>query len=128
VSIRVHPWFNYFLQAGCDLRRVEEGAVEFAALLEFLMAALVHQPSVFEQENPVGVLHGGETLRNDERRSSLTEPLHRFLNEPLCLRVHAGRGVVKDQDARIQQEGAGDGDALALPPLNDTPRSPMTVS
>ena len=43
------------------------------------------------------------------------QPLQRHLDQPLGLGVHAGGGVVQDQDARVLEQRAGDGDALLLP-------------
>ncbi len=44
----------------------------------------------------------------------LRDPLHVLLDDALALVVERARRLVEDQDARIGDEGAGDGDALAL--------------
>ena len=42
-------------------------------------------------------------------------PLQRQLDQVLGLGIHAGGGIVEDQDARVGQQGAGDRQALLLP-------------
>ena len=44
----------------------------------------------------------------------LGDPLHVLLDDPLALVVERARRLVEDQDARIGNERAGNGDALAL--------------
>ena len=46
----------------------------------------------------------------------LTRRPERLLDRLLRLRVHGGGRLVQDQDARVVQDGAGDGDALLLAP------------
>ena len=41
--------------------------------------------------------------------------VQRLLDLALGAGVHARRGLVQDQDARVGQHGAGDGEELALP-------------
>ena len=45
----------------------------------------------------------------------LQQLVQRLLDLPLGAGVHAGGGLVQDQDARVGQRGAGDGEQLALP-------------
>ena len=64
--------------------------------------------------------------------TKVVRPLHQvaqaLLDQRLGFGVEAGGGFVQDQNARIGQNGARDGDALALPPESLTPRSPTMVS
>jgi hypothetical protein len=53
-------------------------------------------------------------VRDDERRPSLHEVGERVLDEPLGLGVEGRRGLVEDEDRRVLQDRAGDGDPLAL--------------
>ena len=43
------------------------------------------------------------------------QAIERLLHEVLALGVERARGLVEDEDARILQDGARDGDALLLP-------------
>src|SRR6266853_1058304 len=93
---------------------LEHFAVKAAALDQFLMGAAFNDAAAVEDQNQIGVLNGGKALRDDERRSPFAEAAHGLPDEPLGLRVHAGGGVVEDENARVHQEGAGDRQALAL--------------
>ncbi len=44
----------------------------------------------------------------------LTDPAHGALDLILCFAVDGACAIVQDKDARVGEEGAGDGDALPL--------------
>ena len=67
-----------------------------------------------DHHDAVGVLHGGQAMGDDEDRAPLHQLGQRLLDQELALRVEIGRGLVQDEDGRILQEGAGDGQALPL--------------
>jgi hypothetical protein len=48
-------------------------------------------------------------------RPSISRSSDRLLDARLGARVHAARRLVQDQDRRVGQDGAGDGQQLALP-------------
>ena len=54
-------------------------------------------------------------MRDDERRPALTELGQRFLDQLLGGGVERGGGFVEDQDRRVLEEDARDGEALLLP-------------
>ena len=60
------------------------------------------------------MLHRAKALSNDEGRASSTQTLHRFLDQTFRFSVYTGRRIVEYEDARIHQEGPGNGNALAL--------------
>ena len=62
------------------------------------------------------VAHGRQTVGNDEHGSAAGDLLHVLLDYPLALIIERTRGLVKNQNARIGDEGASDRNALALPP------------
>ncbi len=70
---------------------------------------------VFQDQDLVGQAHGAQPLGDDKGGAPLHQPLQRQLDQPFGLGVDAGGGVVQDQDARVLEQGAGDGDALLLP-------------
>ena len=59
--------------------------------------------------------HRAQPLRDDEGRPPDHQPFQRQLNQPLGFGVDARGGVIQQQDARVFQQSAGDGDALLLP-------------
>ena len=70
--------------------------------------------AVLEHENLIGALDGREPVRDHERRASAPERLQPVLDEPLAFAIEARGRLVEDQDLRIGEDGARDGDALAL--------------
>ena len=53
-------------------------------------------------------------MGDDDRGAALEQALEALLDRALGADVDVGRGLVEDQDARLGQEGAGEGDELAL--------------
>src|SRR6202034_246322 len=70
--------------------------------------------AVIHDDDPIGLQHRGEPMRDDERRASLHEPLERLLHQQLRFRVERARGLVEEEDGRILENCAGESDALAL--------------
>jgi hypothetical protein len=62
----------------------------------------------------VGVLHGRQAVGDQDRGAAGHQPLQRRLDLGLALGVERAGGLVEQQDRGVLQEGAGDGDALAL--------------
>ena len=71
--------------------------------------------SLVQHHNQVGVHHRLDAVGNHEGSAPLHEAFQGGADGGLGLGVHAGGGIVQDEDARVFQEGAGDGDALLLP-------------
>jgi len=67
-----------------------------------------------EHDRAVGEEHGRETLPGEQNGATCHRGAQVRYEEALGLGVDRGGGLVEDQDARIVQEGAGDGDALPL--------------
>jgi hypothetical protein len=78
------------------------------------MIALLHDPPAVHDDDLVRVADRREAVRDDERGAAVTQPRHRLLDEHLGPRIYVARRFVEDEDARIGEERAGDGDELAL--------------
>ena len=78
------------------------------------MRSLLDDPTLGEDEDTVGVADGGEAVGDDEGGATLHEALEGFVDEALGLAVEGGGGFVEEEDFRICEDGAGNGDALAL--------------
>ncbi|MBV6467016.1 MAG: hypothetical protein PGMFKBFP_02348 [Anaerolineales bacterium] len=94
--------------------QVVDFLVQPALREQFVVAAALDDSPVGHDQDQVGAADGGESVRDHKRGASLHQAVERLLDEQFGLRVHAGGGVVQDQNARGHQQGAGDGDALAL--------------
>ena len=68
----------------------------------------------FDGDDPVAVPDGGKTVRDDEHRAAMHNPLHVVLNDALAFIIERAGGFIENQDARIHDQRARNGDALAL--------------
>ena len=71
--------------------------------------------AVIDDDDAIGLLHGCEAVRNDDRRALRHELLERLLHEQLARGVERARRLVEQQDRRILENRARDRDALPLP-------------
>src|SRR3954464_2899623 len=60
------------------------------------------------------MLHGGETVGDNEGGAASAQVSSGVLNGVLGFRIDAGRGIIKNKKARVHQKSAGDGDPLFL--------------
>ena len=78
------------------------------------VGAVGHDVPVLEQDDAVGQADRREPVRHDQRGATLHEHAQRVVDLLLDLDVDGAGGVVEHQDGRVDEQGAGDGDALAL--------------
>ena len=78
------------------------------------MVALLHDLSVREHDDIVGVLNGGKAVGNDEHRTNVHHLFERVLNELLGLGVNVCGRFVQNHDLRLVHDGSGKGEQLAL--------------
>src|SRR5690606_24756675 len=88
--------------------------VETALAQQLVVGAAFDDSALVHDEDLVGGLDGGEAVRDHEGGAAAAEVLESVPDEGLALGVEAGGGLVEDEDARIGDDGARDGDALAL--------------
>ena len=69
---------------------------------------------MLHHQNPVGVLDGGQAVRNDEGGLSLHQVLHGPLHLLLGVGIHVAGGLVQNEHLRVVEHGAGDGQQLLL--------------
>src|SRR6185295_5822706 len=81
---------------------------------ELGVGAALDDLSSFEDEDLVGAADGREAVGDDERSAAAAEGAEAVLDLGFALAVEARRRLVEDQDGRVGQDRAGDGDALAL--------------
>src|SRR6266508_4660564 len=91
-----------------------QGCIAAASLDQRVMGAVLDQASALERHDAIRRAHGREPVRDDENRPSLGDLFHVLLDDALALIVEGARRLVEDQNARVGDEGAGNGDALAL--------------
>ncbi len=94
--------------------RNRDGTVNLAGLKQLLMRAGRFQPAVVQHQNLVGAADGADALGNDKNNAVAVARRKRLLN--FCLRggVHGAGGVVQNQNFRLFDKGAGNGQPLLL--------------
>src|SRR5690606_30510910 len=87
-----------------------------AAGEQLFVAALVYQPSAAKDEDAVGPANLAEAVGDQESGPTFHDAAHGALDLVFGRAVDGAGRVVEDEDPRIGQERASDGDALSLPP------------
>ena len=101
------------LGAGVELQPREAG-VEPVLGDEFGVGSLLDDSSVLHHQDPVGGQNGGEAVGDDQRGAALHQPVERLLHQDFIFSVERRSGFVQQQDRRVLENGAGDGEALPL--------------
>ena len=94
--------------------RVHQLGKVAAALHEFVVSPGLDDASVVEHQNAGRIAHGGEPVGDDEGGAALHDLIERLRNARLGHRVERAGGFVENEDRRVFQQCAGDGEALAL--------------
>ena len=81
---------------GCHQR-----VIYAACLHKTRVRAGLHQPPVLQHQQSVGADNARQAMGEDERRTSLHEPIQGLLNDGFIFRVHRGERLVEHQDRRI---------------------------
>src|SRR5690348_6687020 len=95
--------------------KVVEAAVGAQVAHEVLVGADVGDNPILQYHDTVGVAHGGEAVGDDDNGAAAHQVLQSRLHQSLGLAVQGGSGFVEDEDGGILEQGASNGNALALP-------------
>ena len=88
--------------------------IEPAGAVELVVGASLHDPALVQHDDLVGVAHGGEAVGDHQHGALAHQPVDRLLHQPLGFGVERAGGLVEDEDRRVAQQRAGDGDPLPL--------------
>ena len=83
---------------------------------ELRLRAAREDAAVLEYRDLVCQRDRREPMGDDDRRPAAHHLAQAGTNPRLRGRVHRRRGVIENEDARVDEERAGDGDALPLSP------------
>lgn len=79
------------------------------------MAPLLKQTTTFaHDEYDIGILNGGQPMRNRDHSPALSRSFKSRLHEPLAVRVERACGLVEQEDPRVANECASNADTLPL--------------
>ena len=81
---------------------------------ESFVAADFGDAAVFEDDDAVGVGDRAEPVGDDEARAAFHQRGQAGLDHPFAFGVEVAGGLVEDEDLRVGQDRAGDGDPLPL--------------
>src|SRR5579883_2994212 len=92
----------------------EDAAVEVATGEQLFVGAAVDEFALAQDKDSVGPANLREAMGDEQRGAALQEATNGSLYLILRRAVDGAGGVVENQDARVGEQGAGDGDTLAL--------------
>ena len=81
---------------------------------QLVMAAGFRNLAMVEDQNAVAADYARQAVRKDQRSPAFHQTVQRILDNRFVFRVDGGQRFVQHQNWRIAQNGAGDGNALAL--------------
>lgn len=93
---------------------VVEGAVKGVGGVKFCVGSAGDDAALIEDEDHRGVADGGKAMGDDEYSFAAHEVLEGRLHGGLTVAVESRGGFVEDEDGGVAQEGAGEGETLAL--------------
>src|SRR6516165_66278 len=100
----------------CGDLSADEPCIQTSPGEELRVAAGFHKLSAIEHREEVGVANGREPVRNNDRRAVAHQRVEGAANLGFADRIQMRGRLVEDQGRRVLQEGAGNCDALTLPP------------
>ena len=96
-----------------ELEPVERG-VAAALAQQLVVAARFDHVAVLDHEDAVGMRDRGQPVRDHQRGAALAQFGDRLLHLTLGFRIERGGRLVEQDDRRVLDQRARDGDALAL--------------
>jgi len=88
--------------------------IQSPALEQLVVAALLDDAALVHDDEPVHGRDGGEAMGNRDHGLTFHQIEELLLDGGLHLGIERAGGLIQDQDRRVLQEHARDGDALAL--------------
>src|SRR5919201_240320 len=85
-----------------------------ATCKQVAVAALLEDASILEDDDAIGVDDRGKPMRYCKHRAPLRQTRERLLYERLALGIERGSGLIENEDGRVHEDAARDGDPLPL--------------
>lgn len=95
-----------------------QACVQSAHRHQLSVGALFGNAPTLHDDDPVGMLDGGQAVRNDQGGTSLHQALQGVLYQPFGFGVQRRGGFVQDQDGGVLVQRPRNRQPLALPPDN----------
>ena len=98
-----------------SLRRLrDEAAVNALLRHKFVVVAGLNDAPLVDNQDLIGVTNGIEPVGNDQQGLAPAQLGDGLLDVALIVGVHAGSGLIQNDDGSILQNAAGNGDSLPL--------------
>ena len=81
---------------------------------QFFVISFLDDASILHHIDAVGVADRRKAMRDDQHGAARHQPVEGVLDEAFAFGIEGGGGLVENQDGRIPEHGARDGDALPL--------------
>ena len=94
---------------------------------ELVVGSDLGDAALLEDDDQVGLFHAADAVGDDEGGAAVHDEVHAAADQVFGFGIDAGGGVIEDEDARVGEDGPGDGQALLLPAGEGEPRSPSSV-
>ena len=98
-------------------RRISEfdqRAVDAIVPQEGIRRAVLHEAALLQHEDAIEAAHRGQAVRDGDDGAAVHEAAERLADQLLRFAVERRGRLIEQQQGRVLQEGAGDGDALPL--------------
>ena len=115
-SCVVEAWLQHKALAGSGFAHLREGGFAIVARLleKFLWGAELRDSALLKYHNLVARAERAQSVSDNERGALLRGALQRFQYFMLGMGINRSGWVVQKKDGRIEQNGTGNGEALAL--------------
>src|SRR6185437_6241796 len=113
-SLMCNRQFLHFRQLFFQQLLIVEIGVVTVAGDELFMSAQFDYATAVKDGDAVGVAYGGDPVGDEDGGAALHDLAQVVQDLVFRLGVHAGEGIVQDEDAGVADDGPGDGGALLL--------------
>ena len=97
----------------CELAQIEVGVGTLGSQ-QLLMRTLLDNVAMIHDQNQVGIHDRRQAMRDHKARTPAHERVHGAADGKLGTRIHARRRLVQDENRRVVEQHARDGQQLTL--------------
>ena len=94
-----------------------QARVKSAAPPKFSVGSDIDHPPPINDYDPVRLLHRGQPVSDHQGGPLLHQPVECLLNGEFTLSIQCASGLVEQENSRIAQQSAGNGNTLPLAAL-----------